>query len=239
MKKRRLVYVSSNISSSEYIYSGIEFSEFIKYLKDPIENILLIKSDYMGNENLKGFELILGKKEIRLLAKEDIYSFGDFCFVDCSNIGGIDKLTDQEIAGLLFLGHMFRPLDTPFLEKMNNRFAYLAHDDGFFCKLYCRERSDFLDILAGKIIDMLACEEAKDMEGFDEDIKNKLLQFTEDGILFDFCEFSPSDANIAINTYLIGKFTDIDHIINNYQEYKANASSVKQLLYNGTRWIIN
>jgi len=55
-KKRTTLYANTNIKNSEFIYSGIEFVEFIEFLSIPIENIVVITGGVMlscSNQKLK------------------------------------------------------------------------------------------------------------------------------------------------------------------------------------------
>lgn len=142
MGERTQIYLKANLSKNEFICSGIEFKEFVRFLSFPIENIILLKTDYPGNAYAHCFELLEGRASIEALTKENIYNYGDFCFVDYETAGIVAQLNDGEIAELLFTAHMFRPLKFTFFEKLNNRFIYLAHDDGFYCKLFMRNGID-------------------------------------------------------------------------------------------------
>lgn len=139
MKRETIIYINSDIQNHEFIYTGIVFSEFIAYIENPIQNLLLLKANYLKENIVHNFEIVEGLAAINRFANEDIYDYGDFCFVDFED-GTLDNLSSQQIAELLYLAHMFTPLKSPYFESLHNRFAYLAHDDGFFGKIYCRKR---------------------------------------------------------------------------------------------------
>jgi hypothetical protein len=46
---------------------------------------------------------------------------------------------DITMTEILYLPHFGKSLITPFFNRINNNFVYLAHDDGWFCKLYCND----------------------------------------------------------------------------------------------------
>lgn len=155
IKPRRILYIKITPEEKQIIYSGIEFFEFVKYLSSSISNLLLIKGNYYGTRYMHNFELLEGKELIDKLAEVNIAAFGDFCFVDYAMPHMIAKLNDQQIAEILFMAHMRKPIKSPFFEELKNRFAYLAHDDGWYCKLYCQNVCEFTHVLYGKIVDSL------------------------------------------------------------------------------------
>ena len=236
MKKRKLIYVNANHETHEFIYTGIEFCEFVKYLQSPMENILLLKSNYIGNNFSNNFELAEGLREIETLAKANIYNCGNFCFVDYTQPGDIDNLSDAEIAEILYLAHLYKPLKSPFYKVLNNRFAYLAHDDGFFCKLYCQNSDDFLDILDGKIVELTKAIAKRSIQNLSRSLKKDLLRFAGDGMLLDLEDLEMNDDEILINIYIIGKHGDMDKVFNERQSFKENSLSQHCMKYKTDKW---
>lgn len=235
-KIEKVIYINANAEKQEYIYTGIKFKEFIECLQNPLENIILLKANYMGNNFQKNFELVEGYEYINELANENIYSWGDFCFVDYSQKGNVNDMTDKEISELLYLSHMHYPLDTPFFKSLGNNFIYLSHDDGFYCKLYCKNREYFSNIFANKI---LKCTEDKfscSMEDIDTRIKDLLLDMAEGGMLIDINELKNCDNKKTLSIYIIGKYFDMDEIFNNYKTLKNDAIKIVNLVYDQNEW---
>jgi hypothetical protein len=73
--------------------------------------------------------------EIPKVVGENIYSWGDFCWVDY-NTENFPHLTKREIAELLYFGHKAEPLNEVRIPSLNNKYLFYAHDDGWFLKLY-------------------------------------------------------------------------------------------------------
>ena len=232
--KRTKLYIKADVVHHEFVYSGIEFYEFIHYLRKPIENIVLLKANYIGNDCQNNFELVEGNTDIDLLSQEDVYSFGDFCFLDYAKHENIGRLTDEQIAEMLYLAHMNKPLKSPFFDVLNNRFAYLAHDDGFFCKLYCRELEDMMNIISGKISEEF--HKKNPIPYLDASILTQIIQIAEEGIFIDFDDLVRSKGSMVVDIYCIGKQLDMDKIYNSTQEIKQSATKRYQLLLHDDEW---
>jgi hypothetical protein len=237
-KARTKIYINANYTKQEFIYTGIEFHEFEKYLKTPMENVLLLKANYLGNCFQKNFDLVEGSDFVRELTKEDVHNFGDFCFVDYTQPNCINQLKDEQIAELLYMAHMCNPLGSPFFETLGNRFAYLAHDDGWFCKLYCRCAEEFGDVLVGKIKDRISGKLRRKLREIDATVQKDLLRIAEGGILIDLDDTHTSEHQIIVEVYTIGEYTDMDVVYNQCQKLKDCATNHHYLKYNKNQWAL-
>lgn len=240
MKKvRTKIYVKASPENNEVVFSGIEFAEFINYLPQPMENLMLItggSSIVLAETNLeRGLELFEGHNLIGKLTKQNIYNLGNFCFVDYASASNTNNLSEEQIAELLYLGHMFKPLKSPFFEPLQNRFAYLAHDDGWYCKLYCRNLSEFVPVLLGK----LASHEKLPKPNCSNVINEHLLQLTISGIFIDLEEINFGKGSADIKIYTVGNFSSIDDILNNLQHIKNNALQINNLHCSKEEWTIS
>ena len=234
-RDRKLIYVNANAQTHEIYYTGIEFYEFVKYLSVPIHNLLLLKAHYIGNNFDKNFELVEGQEQIELLTQEDVHGYGDFCFVDYAHADNMSKLTDAQIAELLYLAHMKQPLRTPFFDSLNNNFVYLAHDDGWCCKLYCRNMQNFSNVLTGKIKNAIS---KLSLQNMDSSTKKGLMNIAENGMLIDFDDVVFAQTHAVIDIFSIGKFTDMDIICNQSKALKSKALHHNQLKCNGKEWTL-
>ena len=122
------VYIHSN-GDNEFLCSGIGFHEFNAYLVPKLQNIMLLKGDYLGNNCIHNFELFEGQSSIAQLAIKSQNHLGDFHFIDYSKTGDIAALIAEDIKDILYLSHMHQPANSPFFEALENRFVYLSHDD--------------------------------------------------------------------------------------------------------------
>ncbi len=126
---RERIYVQWSGDSSVVWMSGITFREFVAAWRPT--GLLLLKHRYPGAHwhRETGLEYIT-EDEVEAFCRDDLYSYGDLFLADIPNVEALDRMSDQEVAEVLFLGHTKRPLDTPFIPGLGNRFFYLTHDDG-------------------------------------------------------------------------------------------------------------
>lgn len=235
--ERTKLYAIASSNEHAVEYSGLEFADFINGLENPIRNILLLKGNHIGDKCKHNFELLEGESNIKKFILNDIYKYGDFCFVDYENPDCIDKLHDEQIAELLFMAHLFRPLKKPFFDVLGNRFAYLSHDDGFYCKLYCQDHSLIVTLLANKIIRYLyrrlkisACE-------FPAAVNEIMFDLMKRGLFIDLEELSNEQGMLTIKLFVIGKFGSMDSILNNRKKIKI--TETKNLIYYLGKWTIS
>lgn len=112
---------------------------------------------------------------------------------------------------------MYQPFCSPFFDKLNNHYAYLAHDDGFFGKLYCKHIFDFLLLLSNKIENYIF---RRNGEKIRCEMQNQVFSFLEEGLLFDLEEMDLHDEIIHLPISIIGRYDDMDDIYNHLDELK-------------------
>jgi len=230
------IYVASN-SESEITYSGIKFHEFYKYVEPKIENMALLKGDYLGKKCVNNFELLEGREQIDEFAEEmrKIPNIlGDFNFLDYHNAEAIARLSDEEIKDILFLSHMWHPSANLFFEVLQNRFVYLSHDDDWYCKLYCRNPCEFVQIMLGKIaswakLPIPSCSSV---------IIGQLLQLIASGVFIDLEEMNCDKKGADVRIYTIGEYSNIDDVFCNLKNTMNNAIQINNLLCNEEGWEI-
>lgn len=206
---RDLIYVSSNLEEKYFYSHGIEFMEFMNSVSDPPSNLILLKHEFNDadwNQHTR-FDIIT-KNQIDHLINDNVYKYGDFCWVDYTCEDDIDKWTDEEIAELLLFGHLARPL-----KKMPmDRFAYYAHDDGWFNKLFVKQISDYETLLSKVIINKINNFTGKNYMKMPIEIKQKLIEKTVNGLFIDFKTIIKNRNEIRIPLIEVGKFTDMDKV---------------------------
>jgi hypothetical protein len=132
---------------------------------------------------------------------------------------------------------MFSSLRSPFFESIKNKYAYLAHDDGWFCRLYCQRYNDFSEIISNKVLDSVSSSRRK-IYPMNEEVKSKLLSLANDGLLIDLSNILKVSRTIEIPIYQIGKFVDMDKMYNDIKVHMASARYSAKLVYSNKAWKI-
>ncbi|MDL2273398.1 hypothetical protein LJC34_02480 [Oscillospiraceae bacterium OttesenSCG-928-G22] len=241
-RKRKKVYIKLNSEKKEFVYTGIEFYEFIKFLLNPIENLIIITGGHylISNESKieRGLELFNGQQCIINLSKENIYNLGNFCFVDYDRQSKVTDLSEAEIAELLYLGHMFKPLKSPFFKPIHNRFVYLSHDDGWYCKLYCNDYKDIISILFGKINHAFFKGKRRLRPSSYADLQDALLGLMQEGLLIDLDELLYGEDSSSVKLYSVGEYTDMDTLLNNWEDIKGKSTHIVKLSSRKGEWVM-
>ncbi len=221
---RDVFYVNANVDEGYYEYYGMEFSEFLRYCPFPIPRILFLDPPlYFEPISKAMFMTTLDEQAIADLARQGAYDLGNFHWMNYASQEGLARCTEQEKAEILYLNHYGKPLHTAFFESVGNRFVYQAHDDGWYCRLYCKDMAVFGDIIANKIIGHFATNKRRKMHPISSEIKAALLDWAKGGLLIDFSLASVYKNRCQINFYEIGKFTDMDDMYHNLDQKKRAA----------------
>ena len=211
-KEKQLIYVKTNPIEYEYICMGISVCDIWKAVKTINSDIILIKSDDLGDECINNFEIIYEDNIDDFLSR---YRLGDLCFMDCDNKEKMRELNDNEIAEMVFIGHMQRPLNSPFMKKIGNRIVYAGHDNDYLCKLYCADKSDFYDILNTKIQSYIFRKYKINVN-----IGYSFMEECVNGVLIDLDDICVYNESVTMPYYIIGFFANMDEIINKSKALK-------------------
>lgn len=235
---RDVFYIHANFEENYFIYYGMEFQEFIKFNPLKINNILITDGVNIANSYNRSWllETARGQEEILELANEDIYGLGNFHWIDYKNEDELNQCSPEERAEVLYLSHFGKPLKSSFFSSIDNNFTYLAHDDGWFCKLYCKDMSTLKDIIANKIVDSVSTNKRRKIFPISEDIKDDLLDMTKKGLLIDFSNIWRDNQNISLNYYTIGCYEDMDEMYNNLERNKSKADIKGRIEHKNKKW---
>jgi hypothetical protein len=236
-RKRDNIYIFRGSPDDEYLISGLQFYEFAQWVKPPLENIMLLDGRFLMEEmNIYALSIIEGANNITDYSFKDLYSLGNFHFVDYKKQGATNLLSPQEIASLLYLSHTEELLSSPYISCLENRFAYLAHDDGFFCKLFCRDSLVICDVIAEKIVSNLS-ENLGCADIVISNLPYELNTLLSKGIFIDLTDISIELSSTEIKCYCIGKFLDPDDIFNNMSYILNNNPHYKIVFFDG-KWAL-
>ncbi|MDQ0878930.1 hypothetical protein QFZ77_007589 [Paenibacillus sp. V4I3] len=141
----------------------------------------------------------------------------------------MDALSNIQIAELLFFSHLARPLHN----VPKERFAYFAHDDGWFNKLYVTDLHDYEMLLSKVIILKLQKLTGRKLENIPKEISSVLLESTRDGLFIDLSKTIKNSIELKIPIAAIGHFTDMDKVY----DFREEISDYKVwLVYSKKLW---
>jgi hypothetical protein len=81
-KARDLVYVSGNVDEKLFYSHGIEFREFVESCEERPKNLILMKHNFDNAQwNFRTRLHYVSNDEIDNLIEDDVYRYGDFCWV--------------------------------------------------------------------------------------------------------------------------------------------------------------
>jgi hypothetical protein len=247
---RDLVYVHMNENSQYVISYGVDFAEFSQSLPRSLNNLLLLKHRFdEGEFNHHTMLEFVTREKIEKLAADKIYEYGDFCWIDFEETDGLDELSGQEIAELLFLGHQKQHLKMPFYNKLGNRYAYLSRYDGWFSKTYYRHLNDFYRMLGTAIVIKLGdLKPEKTLIGFRKkrtypsiniDIILSLSKFMREGTVFSLRNLVQNRNRIEIPIWVIGDFDSMDDMFEEFEQMKREKCDARLIFEKRTKeWIL-
>lgn len=235
---RDVIYIHLNEKERFVLSYGIEFREFYKVLAETLSSILLLKHQYEDGEFHihTQFEYVPNNK-LAQLAMEDVYGYGDFVWVDFDEPEILDILEGQTIAELLYLGHKLEPLRKPFFQQLNNQYAYLAHDDGWFNKIYYKNMDSFYrlfeDVIANKVTDLklekvlLGLKKKRLYPSLPNEIVMELKRYMREGMVLSIEKASQTRLKIEIPIWILGDFDNMDDM---HEEYEKNCKQKSDAL---------
>lgn len=222
-----LIYVHMNQQDKFTLTYGIEFTEFLKGLPVKLSNLLLLRHNFAeGHYNMHTMLEYVDQETIPKLSDEDVYGYGNFCWIDFEEEDNLDQLNGQELAELLYLGHVKDHLRSPFFGKMNNQIVYLAHDDGWYNKTYYRSWNVFYSMLGATISEKVnskkerfnfSLRKRKAIPAVPIEIIQSFISNMKEGITFSIELAIKNRQQIEIPVWIMGDFYDMDAM---YEEYE-------------------
>ncbi len=209
---------------------GIEFYEFMSCVRHRPEHLILLKHKFDdARRNIhSGFDYVT-PQEISRLLEDDVYGYGDFCWVDVQKEEALDQLTKMKIGELLTFAHLAEPLQV--IPKV--RFAYYAHDDGWFNKLYVSDLEDYKILLSKVIVSKLHRLTRRKIGDIPDDVANVLMESTKEGLFMDFSKIVRSRVSLRLPITAVGHYQDMDKVY----EYRDEITEHKLWLsYTNRKW---
>ncbi|WP_409296547.1 hypothetical protein V1498_01290 [Peribacillus sp. SCS-26] len=235
LETRDVLYLHLQASERFVVSYGMEFKEFTASLNQVLPNLLLLKHKYEDGEfNLNTLMDYVTREELPSLMKQNVYSYGDFCWIDFGEEGSLDQLDGHEIAELLYLGHCKGHLKPPFYRQLNNSFVYLAHDDGWFNKTYYRSMDTFYEILGNLIplkLELLKREKSwlgglrkkAEYGAMPASVLEELRAYLAEGAAISFRHMQQNRNRIEIPFWLLGDYVNMDDMM---EDFTAAATGI-------------
>ena len=211
MTNRSFAYIHLNRQEGVVTTSGIAFGEFLAGLECKPANLLLLKGyctpyDIPRHREL-GLEHVSFKEIDRYIHQVD----ADFFWLDFQDEADLDRVTDQELAELLYFGHKVKPLRRFQFEKLRNRYAYYSHDDDWYARIYMENPDDYRAVVACKLVKELKGRK-RTMPLPPDEIIDRLMGMFEQGAAIDFERADFADGYAGVFIYPIGEHHDMDSI---------------------------
>ena len=224
---RELIYVCMNHLDQYVLSYGIEFAEFLKGIPVQPPNLLLLRHKFdEGHFNMHTLLDYVDHESLNKLAVSDVYGYGDFCWIDFEDEEDLNQLSGQEIAELLYLSHLKEHLRPPFYSKLDNKFAYLAHDDGWKNKTYYKTWTDFYTMLGAVISEKLNGQNEKSLFSrwrkkhiptIPIEVLHTFSGNMREGIVISLEKAERNRSQIEIPVWLMGDFYDMDEMYESYE----------------------
>lgn len=233
---RDLVYLDYDKSIKRLISYGIEFKEFMSSLDKRPNNILVLQGYYGTRFDFTTMREYCLEEDIDEFMEESVYDYGNFAWIDFDDYEGLKSMSKQEVAELYYLGNKWFPVNDTYFDKLNNRFVYCAHDDGWVNHTYYHQEDDLKAVISRVLIGKIKGIYNIDVDEMQEVIDD-ILALANDGIAIDIMRLSYDDNDrILIPVYKVGHFKDMDAM---YDVARCNDINVDiELLYD-TKWSIS
>lgn len=208
MRNKWFCYIKIDEENNSIITSGMTFKDFISGINQKPKNMLILKGFPYNCSWCKelGLEYITPEKMEDFL-QENVYHYGDFCWIDFQDKENLNFVTKQELAELLYLSHKKIPLQNFQFNTLKNRYVYLCHDDDYIVNIYMQSLEEYKDIIQYKILSELKGRK-RSIEPIPEYIIDKLYDLFKEGYAFDF----ENAYNTGVRVLPIGEIHGVETI---------------------------
>lgn len=208
MVNKSFCFIKINREKGYVETSGITFKEFYDSIPDKPRNLLLIQgfpreaciSDELGLEYIP-----TGMMDE--FSRSDIYDYGDFCWMDFQEREQLGSVSGQELAEFLYFLHRASPLSGAHFESLHNRYAYCAHDDGWYVKLYMQDHDQYRHVIEHKLLLELKGRK-KTIPRIPAEIMDEVFKLCLQGVAIDF----EHSYLTGVRIYPVGDQEDVDAV---------------------------
>lgn len=228
------IYVHINSSENKGVFSGIKFSDFIEHSPILPKNLLLLAPLYYGRNHNSGFGILEGSDEIEVFKNHNIDQCGNLCFVDFDDPVKLNSITKLQIAELLYLNHTSEPLCLPFFENIQNRLAYISHDDGWYSKIYCKDWCSMTEMVTNKLQQLIQKKLEVNSFYLPSDFLGDVSNISSKGLLIEL-ESPNKNSNIVVaNLIEVGIYENMDVLFNDFERGRIRFPFKKEYIFGAT-----
>lgn len=217
------IYVHINPNQDYVMSNGIELKEFYTALSGHLHHLLLLKHQYENASfNMHTHLEYVRAEEIIDVIKDNVSSYGDFCWIDFEDEAGLDEMSGQEIAELLYIGHMKSHLRVPFYKKLNNRFVYLSTEDGLMNRTYYREWGDFFTMLGNVIPSKWSSlrsgkglrkwKKEKALPAIPKEVVMTIAHLMREGVMISLKDAVSARGRVEVPVWVVGDWDNMDDL---------------------------
>lgn len=238
--QRRYIYANLEKLDNLVFAYGIDQSDFvhgIKRLPANLVSLVGVDDDEHAVNAHTGLNVINDENEIRryLLQSHDF----PVKWLDYDETGDLDFLTATEIAELLYLGHMNRPIRSPFNYKLRNHYVFLAQRNGGI-KIYFYYISAFSHVLSAAIVrHTLAAYRGRRMfmrsvsvPRVPENILKQLVKLMPDGLFIYFDQAMVRQRQLLVPVHTETANNDIEVFDPSRSDELRRTHNVATLIFN-------
>lgn len=209
------LYVHLDTTNNSLVTKGIQHQDFYRSLMHHPQNLLLLDpaADAGQFEPHTGLKIIEGFDEVDfyLSSLRKRREKGFVKWLDFTELSMVKQLTPQEIAELLYFGHMKMHLRSPFFYKLQNNFAYFEINEDLN-RVYYRYLEEFYRILGDKIVSIVL-EKLNDKKSFfrrnlpvakmEDDLLKELRPYLQEGVAFCFSQTEAVDKVYQVPLFIL------------------------------------
>jgi hypothetical protein len=186
MKNKCFSFVKTDLTNNFIWASGISWNEFYNGIEAKPKNILLLagypeQASFCNELNLE----YITDEQMSSFVDSEVYGYGDFYWVDFCDESVLSDVNNSELADLLFMRHKNKPMQSYKIVSLQNRYAYLCHDDDYYVKIYMDHVEDYKKVVEYKIRKELKGRK-RTISPIPDDIMDRLYAEFENGIVLDF-----------------------------------------------------
>ena len=132
------LYIHMNDVDHFVVFSGLRCKQFFLCV-EPMKNVLLLKSSFEdGSYNMHTHHDFVSMEDMPLFIKKLTENQSELCWLDFDSEKNVNQLSTKEQAELLYFAHKREPLESPFFDKLQNRYAFYANPADKTVKIYFR-----------------------------------------------------------------------------------------------------